>query len=66
MNDLGSGKQIDSEQTSYTYDDLLGLTYKLVLSSDYYRYDETNKRWEDKSSDDEYVKTLVDNGTEIK
>ena len=66
MADLGSGKQIDSEQISYTYDDLLGLTYKLVLSSDYYRYDETNKRWEDKSSDDEYVKTLVDNGTEIK
>ena len=66
MTNLGSGKQIDSEQTSYTYDDLLGLTYKLVLSSDYYRYDETNKRWEDKSSDDEYVKTLVDNGTEIK
>lgn len=66
MNDLGSGKQIDSEPTSYTYDDLLGLTYKLVLSSDYYRYDETNKRWEDKSSDDEYVKTLVNNGTEIK
>ena len=66
MTNLGSGKQIDSRQTSYTYDDLLGLTYKLVLSSDYYRYDETNKRWEDKSSDDEYVKTLVDNGTEIK
>ena len=66
MTDLGSGKQIDSEQTSYTYDDLLGLTYKLILSSDYYRYDETNKRWEDKSSDDEYVKTLVNNGTEIK
>lgn len=66
MTDLGSGKQIDSEPTSYTYDDLLGLTYKLVLSSDYYRYDETNKRWEDKSSDDEYVKTLVNNGTEIK
>lgn len=66
MTELGSGKQIDSESTGYTYDELLGLTYKLVLSSDYYRYDETNKRWEDKSSDEEYVKELVNNGTEIK
>ncbi len=63
---LGSGETLDVETRSYTYDELLGLTFKLVLSSDYYKYDETNNRWEDKSSDEAYVTQLIENGTEIK
>lgn len=63
---LGSGEELDAEETSYSYDDLLGLTFKLVLSSDYYEYDELNNRWNDKRSDDEYVKNLIEDGTEIK
>ncbi|MBD5158555.1 MAG: FtsX-like permease family protein, partial [Butyrivibrio sp.] len=46
--------------------ELLGLTFRLVLSGDYYEYDDTNKRWNDKSSNDDYVKGLIENGTEIK
>lgn len=63
---LGTGNKIETEETSYTYDELLGLTFKLVLSGDYYEYDDTNKRWNDKSSNDDYVKGLIENGTEIK
>lgn len=63
---LGSGEELDAEETSYSYDDLLGLTFKLVLSSDYYEYDELNNRWNDKRSDDKYVKNLIEDGTEIK
>ncbi|MCM1307633.1 MAG: ATP-binding cassette domain-containing protein [Butyrivibrio sp.] len=63
---LGSGNKIESEETSYTYDELLNLTFKLVLSSDYYEYDGDSKRWNDRSSNDDYVKELISDGTEIK
>ena len=63
---LGTGNKIETEETSYTYDELLGLTFRLVLSGDYYEYDDTNKRWNDKSSNDDYVNGLIENGTEIK
>lgn len=63
---LGTGNKIESEETSYTYDELLGLSFKLVLSSDYYEYDDANKRWNDRSSNDDYVKKLIEDGTEIK
>ena len=66
MSNLGSGNTVDAEETSYSYDDILGLRFKLVLSSDYYRYDENSKTWEDKSKDDAYIESLIDNGTEIK
>ena len=66
MSRLGSGDSIDAEETSYSYDELLNLRFKLVLSSDYYRYDENSQTWEDKSKDDAYVQSLIDNGTEIK
>lgn len=63
---LGTGNKIESEETSYTYDELLGLSFKLVLSSDYYEYDDANKRWNDRSSNDDYLKKLIEDGTEIK
>lgn len=66
LSQLGSGNKIEADDTSYTYEELMNLTFKLVLSSDYYEYDEANKRWNDKSSNEEYVKNLIANGKEIK
>lgn len=66
LSQLGSGNKIEADDTSYTYEDLMNLTFKLVLSSDYYEYDEANKRWNDKSTNEEYVKNLIANGKEIK
>lgn len=47
---------------SYTYDDILGTTFKLVNSSDFYTYDSQYKVWVDKSEDKDYVKQLVEQG----
>lgn len=66
LSQLGSGNKIEADDTSYTYEELMNLTFKLVLSSDYYEYDEANKRWNDKSTNEEYVKNLIANGKEIK
>ena len=65
MNDIENGKVIEStESVSYTYDELLGLSYKLVLNSDYYQ--KHNGIWFDKSEDEEYMKKVISNALEIK
>ncbi len=48
-----------------TYDDVLGIKFKLVNATDYYKYNEENKVWVDKSDDKDYLKELVDNGEEL-
>lgn len=57
-------KLADDEQTSYTYDDLLKLSFKVLLNTDY--YEKANNMWIDKSDDEEYMKEKVDNAEEIK
>ena len=54
----------EDEQTSYTYDDLLNLSFKVLLNTDY--YEKANNMWIDKSDDEEYMKEKVDNAEEIK
>ena len=54
----------ESEQTSYTYDELLNLSFKLILNSDY--YEKENGLWIDKSDDEEYMKEKIDNAETIK
>ncbi len=50
---------------TYTYEQIIGTTYKLVNSADYYEYDEEYGLWKDKTDDEEYMKNLVANGEEI-
>ncbi|MBN2840278.1 MAG: ABC transporter ATP-binding protein/permease [Coriobacteriia bacterium] len=50
---------------SYTYDQLMGVSFKLVNATDYYAYDEQYDVWTDKRTDTEYLKRLVENGEDI-
>ena len=54
----------DEEQITYTYDDLLNLSFKLILNSDY--YSKENGLWIDKSDDEEYMKEKIKNAQSIK
>ena len=47
--------------TSYSYDDILGITFKLINSSDCYEYDEEYNIWRDKTENEEFMKNLVAN-----
>lgn len=58
--------EIPSDMGSYTYEDILGVTFKLVNSSDYYEYDSQYKVWRDKTDNEEYMKNLVDKGEDLK
>ena len=54
----------ENEDLTYEYSDIMNLNFKLVLSTDYYQ--KTGNVYVDKSSDEDYVKSLIDNGTDIK
>ena len=47
-------------QTTYTYDEILNLEFKLVLNTDYYQ--KVNNNWVDKSQNTEYMKNIINNG----
>lgn len=55
----------DVEKTSYTYDELMGLKFKLLNNSDYYQ-NNSNGTWTDKSGDDMYVISKLADALEIK
>lgn len=50
---------------AYSYNDILGIKFKLVNSSDYYVYDETYKVYRDKTDDEAYMKDLINNGEDL-
>ena len=64
FNNMISGKEVTFESTSYEIDDLLGLTFKLVLNTDYYQ--KKNGLWLDMSNDEDYLKKIIKNAPEIK
>ncbi len=54
----------ETKATSYTYEELLNLSYKLLLNTDYYKYE--NGIWMNKSDDEEYMKQKIEAAEEIK
>ncbi|MBO6244625.1 MAG: ABC transporter ATP-binding protein [Clostridia bacterium] len=52
------------EQTSYSFDELLNLSYKLILNSDY--YSKENGLWIDKSDDEDYMRNVISKAEDIK
>ncbi len=54
----------EEEQTSYTYDELLNLSFKLILNPEYYQ--KQNGVWLDKSEDEAYMKEKIAQAETIK
>lgn len=50
---------------TYSYDDILGTTFRLVNSADCYEYDSQYQVWKDKSDNEDYMKKLVANGEKL-
>ena len=48
------------------YDDILGITFKLVQATDYYVHDDEFNVWKDKTDDTDYMRNLVNNGEDVK
>lgn len=63
---LMAGKSYETKQVSFSFDELLGKKYKLILPTDYYKYNDKTKIWEDKSEDELYMTSTVASAKEIK
>jgi len=65
MNKIMSGEEIPKKDTIiYEYDDIIGLTYKLVLNTDY--YEKEGNLWINKKDDEKYMKSVLKNAEDIK
>ena len=61
---LQKGQSVSVEQETYSYDDFLNKTFKVVLPSDFYVKE--NGKWKNKSDDVMHIKSIVEKGEEIK
>jgi len=60
------GEKIEpTAQTSYSFDDILNLKFKLLLNSDYFEKNEQGV-WVDKTKDELFIQTKLDSAEEIK
>ena len=48
-----------------TYDQLMGVTFKLVAATDYYQYDSDYHVWKNKSDDADHMRDLVNSGEDV-
>ena len=58
--------KVTTGKQGYRYNDLLGITFKVVNASSYYQNDDTYKVYKDKSNDTNYINSLVQNGSDLK
>ncbi len=51
---------------SYTYEEIMGVEFKLVNAADYYEYDPNFNVWADRSTDTAFLTALVNAGTDLR
>ena len=64
MAKLIAGQEVEFEEASYTYDELLNTSFKVVLNTDYYQ--KSKSFWISKENDEDYMKKVLENALEIK
>lgn len=65
MHKIIAGEEIEElEDEVYSYDDFLGLTYKVALNTDYYEKQGTS--WISKKNDETYMKQKLQDALEVK
>ncbi len=55
-----------TEDLTFTYDELIGRTFSLILASDYYEDEDEDGIWTDHRDDEEYMKEVVAEGVQLK
>lgn len=65
---LAEGKDVGAttETASFTPEELMGVTFKVVDATGYYAHDDTYDVWTDRSGDAAFLKDLVDDGDELR
>ncbi len=58
-----AGEEVDSLESSYEYDELIGMKFKVLLNTDYYKKE--NGVWTYKKDNEKYLKSKLDDAEEI-
>ncbi len=58
--------QVSDDPMTLSYDDLMGVDFRLVNATDFYSYDDQYDVWTDLSGDDDLVRELVDAGDRLR
>ncbi|HJE50796.1 MAG TPA: ABC transporter ATP-binding protein/permease [Tessaracoccus flavescens] len=58
--------ETSDETHSFTYDEIMGVTFRVVNPTDYYAYDADFDVWTDRSEDDTHVEGLIRAGMPLK
>ena len=68
VKDFADEKEVEVPETELdvSYDDVLAMDFKLVSATDFYKLDEEHGVWLDKTSDEDYMKDLVNNGENLR
>jgi len=64
FNKMTNGEEVSFEDTSYSFEELLDLEYKLILNTDY--YEKNGDIWVNKKDDEEYMKDKLEDAALIK
>jgi len=62
----GTEPEIDTDSKSYDYDDIIGRSYKLVLPTDCYKYDEVADAWNYMGDDKDFMSKVIDKSMDVK
>lgn len=67
VREFAAGNEVDVPDNigAYDYEDFVGISFKLVDAADRYTYDSAYGIWTDRSSDETYMRELVENGEDI-
>ncbi len=66
LKNFTESKEIEDDGRTFTYNELLNQTYKVVLNTDFYSYNEELGYWEDFSESETYLENLLENAMELK
>ena len=69
INKIMTGGSVDIKESSpmeLTYDDLLNVEMRMIMPTDFYKYNSKYDLYEDMSEDEEYLKSLYNNATKLK
>ncbi len=68
MEQMTNAETVDTptQKKSFTYEQLMDVSFKLVNSTDYYVHDEEYGVWTDRRSDKEYLRELVESGEDLR
>ncbi len=66
MQAVSNGETFETEEMQLSYEELLDMSYRLVLSPQFYEYDEASGAWIDQRENEDYMKALLETCPEIK